>query len=213
METVATYLQLFEAEAACAALRAAGIPAEVLDRNLAVTAPYLTATGIRIGAPPEHAEAARRLLADLPQAQPELPPEDRIPPRLYGRGWFFPGVLALLFIWEVFRFAPMLLDGTLGGRNGFASAFAALCTLSGLSYAAAAGLTWRRNLGGVLAWFLGWGAALAAQVVYVSQVYPGLPLLDAVGGKFLGYLANLLFGAALLHVAVKENWSAAPADR
>src|SRR5689334_15458307 len=109
MEVVGTYLQLFEAEAVCAALRAAGIPAEIPTRNTSVNIPYLTAPGIRVTVPIDQLATARELLARL-QAEAEQADgddDDDAEAQVPGRVWSYSillGYLALNTGWRVLEY-------------------------------------------------------------------------------------------------------------
>lgn len=65
LELVAVFSSLIEAQVACSALRAAGVPAELMDQSFSSIFPTAPPQGFRVAAPYGEAARARRLLKDM----------------------------------------------------------------------------------------------------------------------------------------------------
>ena len=65
LELVASFSSLIEAQVACSALRAAGVPAQLMDQNFSSIFPAGPPEGFRIAAPIGEAARARRLLQSM----------------------------------------------------------------------------------------------------------------------------------------------------
>jgi hypothetical protein len=65
LELVAAFPTLMEAQIACSALRAAGVPAEVMDQHVSGLIPAARLEGFRVAAPYGEGKRARKLLKDI----------------------------------------------------------------------------------------------------------------------------------------------------
>jgi hypothetical protein len=65
LEFVASFSTLIEAQVVCSALRAAGVPAQLMDQNFSSILPTQPLGGFRVAAPYGEAARARRLLASI----------------------------------------------------------------------------------------------------------------------------------------------------
>jgi hypothetical protein len=65
LEFVAAFSTLIEAQVACSALRAAGVPAQLMDQNFSSILPTQPIGGFRVAAPFGEAVRARRLLKEM----------------------------------------------------------------------------------------------------------------------------------------------------
>ena len=62
LELIATFPSLVEAQIACSALQAAGVPAQLMDQNFSSVFPTTPPLGFRVAAPYGEAARAKRLL-------------------------------------------------------------------------------------------------------------------------------------------------------
>lgn len=174
LEVVATYLQPMEAEAACGALRAAGMNAEVLNREIGINIPYYT-QGLRVAVPFAELAAATALLAAIPAQVEDLPEADAIPKRIYGRGWIAPALLllsGLSALWGVRELAwwaflaPDGLGGVVPPTTGAAMALIGVATAA---YLTSAYRLHRRSGRATMFWLVGWVAALGGDGLTIWQ--------------------------------------------
>lgn len=78
LELVAAFPSLIEAQVVCSALRAAGVPAELMDQNFSSIFPTAQIGGFRVAAPFGEAKRARKLLeAMLQDDEGPADPDDR----------------------------------------------------------------------------------------------------------------------------------------
>ncbi len=224
LEVVATYLQPMEAEAACGALRAAGMNAEVLNREIGISVPYHT-QGFRVAVPVAELAAATALLAALPAQIEDLPEADAIPRRIYGRGWIAPALLllsglsALWGVSELVWWAFLAADGAGGVVPPAIAASMALISVATIAYLASAYRLHRRLGGAALVWLIGWLAAMTGDGLTIWQsmewaaANPGEEAwsLGSIFHQYLrGHILIGILGAAVWWIEAKDAAESAP---